>query len=165
MKPDYYIPLTQCKDKHLYRIDARNGSFGIFEKENGWFILSRIKFKDNFLYQEYHWDFDENGTVRPLVEMERVHIKDENKKLAFLNKKTAEQLKNIDISKLIKMIDITNFKHKKFVVPIFKIAKYTDQFKCYLCTDKIKSKTVYYTGGYGCKICEVCLTKTLSEYE
>ena len=163
MKSNYYIPLTECKDKHLYLIDARNGYFGIFEEDKGWFILSRIKYNDNFLYQEYHWDFDKYGTVRPLVDMGIVNIKDENKKLIFLNKKTAELSRNIDINALITIVDITTFKRKKFYVPIFKMAKYTDQFKCCKCTHKIRSKTIYYDGGHGCKIYETCLAKKLCE--
>lgn len=62
-----YIPLEQCKDGYLYIINARNSKLGIFKKENSSFIISRFKFKSNYLFEEYHWDTGEPfGTVKPL---------------------------------------------------------------------------------------------------
>jgi len=87
-----YIPLEQCKDGFLYIIDARNSRLGIFKKENNSFIISRFKFKSNFLYEEDHWDTGEPfGTVKPLkllgpTQMSFLPTMNQDEQLKFLNK-------------------------------------------------------------------------------
>lgn len=70
-----WVPLCECIDGHLYSIDARNGSFGIFVKGDGIkhkynndaFILSRYKLGNNYIDQEFHWDTGEpHGTAKPI---------------------------------------------------------------------------------------------------
>lgn len=82
-----WIPLKECKDGYLYKIAARNASYGIFNQKDNSFIISRYKFKDNYLFPEYHWDTGEPyGTVKPLEEMNKApeEMTDEEK-LNYLN--------------------------------------------------------------------------------
>lgn len=68
-----YIPLEKCKEGHLYRIEARNGRFGVFRKEESAFTIARKKFNDIFLFDEYHWDTGEPfGTVKPKRDLGRL---------------------------------------------------------------------------------------------
>ena len=73
-----YIKMEDLKDGYLYRIHARNGMYGIYKEDSKEFHLSRIKFGDNFLFPEYHYDIGEvneklkrYGTVKPLKEIEK----------------------------------------------------------------------------------------------
>lgn len=67
-----YIKLDNLKDGYTYTIDARNASVGIYLKKNKSFLISRIKFSDNYLFEEYHWDTGEPfGTVKPIEEIEK----------------------------------------------------------------------------------------------
>lgn len=80
-----YIPLSNCVDRGLYRIDSRNLSFGVFKKENSGFIGIRLKFNFEFLFTEYHWDTGEPfGTVKPIEYIEACPI--ENLKESEANK-------------------------------------------------------------------------------
>lgn len=53
------IPIDECEENVLYRINARNANLGIFKgkhtKEPG-FIIIRKKFGRRYLDFEYHWD-------------------------------------------------------------------------------------------------------------
>ncbi len=62
-----YIKPEDLKEGGLYRISARNASYGIWcEKDNG-FYISRHKFGVNYLFIEIHWDLSDGfGTVKPL---------------------------------------------------------------------------------------------------
>jgi hypothetical protein len=85
------IPIDKCKDRHLYIIDARNASIGIFDKKTSSFIISRHKFKSNYLFKEDHWDHDDQyGTATPLKELEYVEYIGEEEELAYLNKRHEE---------------------------------------------------------------------------
>jgi len=67
-----YLKVDQLKDGHLYKINARNASYGIWIAEHGHFIISRVKMNTNFLFEEIHWDLSDHfGTVRPLMEIEK----------------------------------------------------------------------------------------------
>lgn len=89
-----YIKLEDCKDGYLYRISARNGRYGIFVKELASFTLSRVKWGDNYLFDEYHYDTGAPfGTVLPLKEIEKApNFTSEEKKLEYLNKFQAQKL-------------------------------------------------------------------------
>jgi len=63
-----WITVSQCRDKHIYRILARNGRYGLYDKSTGSFKLNRYKNGDYFLDIEHHWDVD-SGTVKPLEDM------------------------------------------------------------------------------------------------
>ena len=88
-----YIPIEKCKDGWLYKIDARNSNLGIYNAERKTFYISRFKFNDNYLFEEYHWDTGEPyGTAKPLEELEFAgHFNNDNERLAYLNKKIEEK--------------------------------------------------------------------------
>lgn len=95
-----YIPLSSCKDGYIYKILARNGYVGIFSSKDFSFTLSRIKFNQNFLDKEYHWDTGEpHGTVKPVEELEECpENMNDRDKLVYLNslsKSYEEDIKKI----------------------------------------------------------------------
>ena len=60
-----YLDLTECNTNHLYKIKARNSSYGIYTKD-GVFILLRYKF-GYMIDEELHYDYcDVFGTVKPI---------------------------------------------------------------------------------------------------
>jgi len=66
------IPLKDCKPGYLYLINARNSRLGIYTGQNGAFTISRYKFDDNYLFDEYHHDNGPPyGTVQPYKELMR----------------------------------------------------------------------------------------------
>jgi len=68
-----WIPMDQCEDRRLYRIDSRNLSLGVYCAEQQGFIGIREKFYDRFLFVEYHYDTGEPyGTVTPNEATEHV---------------------------------------------------------------------------------------------
>ena len=68
-----YIPLSECKDSCLYRIDARNFSLGVFSEASNGFVGIRVKFGRRYLFTEYHWDTGESfGTVKPIEVVEEL---------------------------------------------------------------------------------------------
>ena len=71
-KEKTYLKVEELKPFYLYRIRARNGTVGIWNPEKGEFLLSRMKFGDNFTFGEIHWDLDAHfGTVKPWEELEK----------------------------------------------------------------------------------------------
>jgi hypothetical protein len=102
------IKLEDCKDGFLYFIEARNATIGIYDKKELGFIISRHKFKSNFLFIEYHWDIGKIkpdmeyfGTVKPLKELCPTNISflSEDEKLKFLNEMEISKKDEIDIYK------------------------------------------------------------------
>ena len=66
---DEYIPLAECKHKHLYRIHARNLTLGVFDGKTG-FTGIRTKFGARYLDTEHHWDEGPPfGTVKPIEDL------------------------------------------------------------------------------------------------
>jgi hypothetical protein len=81
---DCYIKLSDCKDGYLYKIHARNFSYGVFLHDG--FIGIRNKFGEDYLFMEYHWDFGEPfGTVKPKQELfqlpSNIYIDEDSKEL------------------------------------------------------------------------------------
>lgn len=66
-----YLRRPELKDGWLYRIRARNADLGIWFAKNDSFVISRLKFGNNFLFEEYHWDCESFATVKPLRELEK----------------------------------------------------------------------------------------------
>ena len=65
-----YLKMTDMKARFVYLIMARNAHIGIWIPEEKGFLISRTKFKDNFLFTEYHWDADPHfGTAKPFKEL------------------------------------------------------------------------------------------------
>lgn len=97
------IPLKECKDGYLYIIHARNSSIGIFNKKDKSFTISRWKFKNNYLFDEYHWNTKNSfgpwllqGTVKPYKELYRVPQMNDVDKLKYLNQKGLEHQNEIN---------------------------------------------------------------------
>ena len=61
------IPMNKCIDEHIYKILARNGSFGLCKDGGRKFTLARTKFYDTYLFDEYHYDI--GGTVKVLEDL------------------------------------------------------------------------------------------------
>lgn len=66
-----YLKIDQLKAGYLYKIIARNANYGIWVPQNESFIISRIKFGNNYLFEEHHWDCVAFATVKPLEELEK----------------------------------------------------------------------------------------------
>jgi len=66
-----YIKIPDLKHHGLYRIRARNATYGIWLEDEEGFMISRHKFYDNFLFVEYHWDCPAWATARPLSFVEQ----------------------------------------------------------------------------------------------
>lgn len=65
-----HIPLRSCIDGHVYRIDSRNLSHGVFHAAVEGFSGIRNKFGWNYLFTEFHWDQGPPyGTVTPLEDL------------------------------------------------------------------------------------------------
>lgn len=65
-----YIKPDNLKDAYLYRIIARNAVYGIWIAKNGAFLISRVKFGSVYLFEEIHYDLDEQfGTAQPIQEI------------------------------------------------------------------------------------------------
>ena len=65
------IPIYKCKDGFVYRLDARNIRYGVWEEERGVFRGIREKFGVKFLDSEDHWDEGPpHGTAKPIEEIE-----------------------------------------------------------------------------------------------
>lgn len=61
------IPLENMEQGRLYRVNARNGSLGVWNAKANGIILIREKFGREYLDTELHYDFDTNhGTAIPL---------------------------------------------------------------------------------------------------
>jgi hypothetical protein len=61
------IPLTECKDRAVYRLRSRSLDFGVFVAATKGFIGIREKFGNKYLFTEYHYDTGPPiGTAKPL---------------------------------------------------------------------------------------------------
>jgi calcineurin-like phosphoesterase family protein len=91
-KSQKWIPIEKCKNQYLYYIAARNAPLGIYQEEKKAFLISRWKFKENFLFPEYHWDTGEpHGTAKPLIEIEKSPETNKDPEIiTYLNKKTKD---------------------------------------------------------------------------
>jgi len=79
-----YIPLGNCKHSGLYKIYARNFSYGVFNEKDKGFIGMRQKFHLTYLFTEIHWDADETyGTAKPIEFLEwcPLNIDEDNEEL------------------------------------------------------------------------------------
>jgi len=66
-----YIKMEDLKHGFLYRIIARNASYGIWQADIKGFVISRWKFGDNFTFVEFHYDCEDFATARPVEELEK----------------------------------------------------------------------------------------------
>ena len=64
------VKLEELKTGYLYKINARNASYGIWVEYQ--FIISRWTVGENYLFGEIHVDLSEDfGTATPLEEIEK----------------------------------------------------------------------------------------------
>jgi hypothetical protein len=89
-----YIKIEDCKNGYVYLIAARNNRIGICHNDGKSFTISREKFKDIFLFDEYHYDTGAPfGTVHPILEIEKApSFENDKDKLDWLTKFTNEYL-------------------------------------------------------------------------
>jgi len=66
-----YLKISELKKGYLYFIIARNANYGIYISDRQGFLISRHKFGNNFLFEEYHWDCEAFATTKPLREVEK----------------------------------------------------------------------------------------------
>ena len=74
MKESEYLKQQDLKEGYLYKILARKASYGIWIPKNESFAISRIKFGENFVFEEYHWDYSQgpaHATAKPISEVEK----------------------------------------------------------------------------------------------
>jgi hypothetical protein len=64
-----YIAFLDCKDRKLYRINARNFNIGVYNEKTLNFFGLRTKFGDTFIDDENHWDCEEFPTAKPIEEL------------------------------------------------------------------------------------------------
>lgn len=63
------IPKADCKNRRLYRIHSRNLAIGVFNEATGGFLGLRTKFRNTFVFEEYHWENESFATVQPQEEL------------------------------------------------------------------------------------------------
>ena len=64
------IPLNECKNGYIYKLNSRNLSKGVFCEKSQGFTGIREKFGDRYLDTEYHWDTGApHGTAHALEEI------------------------------------------------------------------------------------------------
>lgn len=64
------IPLEECQHRHIYRLQSRNLTLGVFNLDTKGFIGIREKFGERFLFTEFHWDTGAPyGTANPYEDM------------------------------------------------------------------------------------------------
>ena len=68
-----FVSLKDCIHGFLYEINSRNLSFGVFNSKNNAFIGLRTKFRDTFLFTEYHYETGAPfGTVYPIKKLSQL---------------------------------------------------------------------------------------------
>ena len=72
-RSENYLKISELKDKHSYKIYARNAYVGIWIDDDKSFLISRYKIGPTpYLFREYHWDIGEPlGTVKPIQIIEK----------------------------------------------------------------------------------------------
>ncbi len=72
----HYLQLLELKADYVYLISARHAYVGIWYPRLNYFVISREKFDNRYIFFEYHWDIGEpHGTVKPIKELEESKIK------------------------------------------------------------------------------------------
>lgn len=64
------IPVENCKNRRLYKIQSRNLDFGVFNDATSGFTGIREKYDYFYAFEEYHWGTGEPfGTACPYEEL------------------------------------------------------------------------------------------------
>jgi len=83
MYVENYIKMKDLKPGYLYKIIARNASYGIWLPQRQSFAISRIKFGSNYIFEEYHYDCEAFATAQPLEEIEKSPFNFEDVKIFY----------------------------------------------------------------------------------
>jgi len=67
--------IETLKDRHVYKIHARNAHYGIWIAENKSFLISRWKFGENYPFEEYHWDVGTSYEMGEAIEKVPFEVK------------------------------------------------------------------------------------------
>ena len=87
-----YLKINELKNGYVYKIQARNAFYGVWIESKKGFVISRWKFKSNYLFVEYHWDFDDFiGTVKPIKILEKFPFELEKYSLEYYPRKDRTQ--------------------------------------------------------------------------
>lgn len=96
-----YLHESELDFECLYYINARNAHLGIWLPQKRGFIISRFKFKANYLFIEYHYDIGTPyGTVKPFYKIEKTpYTKEqihsfEGDKISFYENQLSENVLN-----------------------------------------------------------------------
>jgi len=72
------MELKDLKNCYLYKINARNSNRGIWIAKRESFVISRTKFRENFLFEEDYQDGGPFGTALPIEEIEKSPFTDKD---------------------------------------------------------------------------------------
>ena len=76
-----YIPVSEIKLGHTYKVEGRNFHIGVahIEWEYVCFVGIRYKLQSTYLFSEVHWDEGPDiGTAKPISEIEKCPIENIN---------------------------------------------------------------------------------------
>jgi len=87
-----YIKIKDLKEGYIYKILARNASVGVWLPGKKSFLISRNKFKMNFVDYEIHWDSELKGSAKPIKEFCKCPVDyfDDEIIITYLNNLTKE---------------------------------------------------------------------------
>lgn len=147
-----YITIPNLKPGFIYKIRARNAQFGIWLPQRNSFLISRTKFGNNYLFEEYHWDTGSpHGTVKPLEEIEESPFKAENLNEGW-DETAVKGSKYIGYPQAEKVLNYLNESAEKFSEKMIPL----DTPLCECGSDK--TKLIFHNcGPAGCYyICGIC---------
>jgi len=100
-----YLKMDQLKSGYLYEIEARTAGHGIWIPQKESFIISRIKFGDNFLFEENHFDSENNGTAKPIKEIEKSPFSDNDINITKLENDNNEYAEYQDEKEILEYLN------------------------------------------------------------
>ena len=105
------IKYEDLRQGFLYRINARNASYGIWIEDRGSFLISRVKFSDNYLFEEFFRDELNLGTATPIEEIEKSPFVSEDMKI--VTKQNENGIYYSGYKKGVEILDYLNSKTKE----------------------------------------------------
>ena len=75
-KTSKYLKIEELKDGYSYKIYAWHAYVGIWKENSKGFVIARYKCGEKpYLFTEYHWDVEDDGTVKPIKLIEKYPFK------------------------------------------------------------------------------------------
>jgi len=105
MYVENYIKMDDLKDGYLYKIIARNASYGIWIASTKSFAISRTKFTSNYIFEEYHYDCEAYATAQPIEETEQSPFKSKDIVVELINKKGQKYYRYKNEDELLKYLN------------------------------------------------------------